>query len=298
MRARLLGFLLLTLALPALAGESAWQPASLVQAEMREVQSQHTGRSYRLYLSRPQGEAPAQGFPVVYVLDANLFFPLLSQQALMYQPHAAREGREAVLVVGIGHPHDSPFDLAARAEDFTPPAPDLSDTGDRSGRPQGGAQRFLDFLEDEVKPLVAARYPVDPQRQTLFGHSYGGLFTVYTLLTRPEAFQRYYAASPSLWWNRRHVFGLLETFARSRPHPSVRLMLSVGGAEQPAFDVAPTDPRQRQLAERRMLDNARELQARLVDLGIASDLQVPPATDHAGNGFISSVQVLDFALTR
>lgn len=275
-----------------------WQPATLAHAEMREMQSRHSGRTYRLYLSQPQGEAPPQGYPVVYVLDANLFFPLLAQQALMYQPHASRDGREAVLVVGIGYPGDAPFDIPARAEDYTPPAPDMSDTGDQLADRHGGAERFLDFLEDEVKPLVRSRYKVDAQRQTLFGHSYGGLFAVYTLLARPQAFQRYYASSPSLWWNRRHAFDLLEAFAARGQRPDVRLLLSVGGAEQPVADAPLRDARQRHLAERRMVDNTRELQQRLSALGVATELRVAPGEDHAGNAFVSSVQVLDFALGR
>lgn len=298
MRASFLGLLVLAL-LPSLAARAeSWQPATLAQAEMREMQSRHTGRSYRLYLSRPRGEAPPQGYPVVYVLDANLFFPLLSQQALMYQPHASRDGREAVLVVGIGYPGDAPFDIPARAEDYTPLAPDMSDTGDQLADRHGGAERFLDFLEDEVKPLVASRYKVDAQRQTLFGHSYGGLLAVYTLLTRPQAFQRYYASSPSLWWNRRHAFDLLEAFAGQEQRPHVRLMLSVGAVEQPAADAPLLDARQRHLAERRMVDNTREFQRRLSALGVTSELQVAPGQDHAGNAFVSSVQVLDFALGR
>src|SRR5690606_6091086 len=174
----------------------------------------------------------------------------------------------------------------------------MSDTGDRLAKRHGGAKRFLDFLEDEVKPLVASRYKVDTQRQTLFGHSYGGLFAIYTLLTRPQAFQRYYASSPSLWWNQRYAFDLLEAFASQEPRPNVRLMLSVGAAEQPAADAPLRDTRQRHLAERRMVDNAREFQQRLGALGVAAELRVPPGEDHAGNAFVSSVQVLDFALGR
>ncbi len=279
-----------SLAVPA----ETWQPATLVQAEMRDLQSRHTGRSYRLYLSKPQGEAPPQGYPVVYVLDAELFFPLLAQQALMYTPHAARDGRQAVLVVGIGYPGAAPFDLAARAEDYTPPAANLSDSHDRLG----GAERFLDFLEEEVKPLVASRYRVDARRQTLFGHSYGGLFTLYTLLSRPQAFQRYVAASPSLWWNQRHAFDLLQTFAGLQSRPDVRLMLSVGTAEQPAADTQGLNERQRHLLERRMVDNAREFQQRLGALGVNAQLLLTPGQDHAGNAFASSLQVLDFALRR
>lgn len=35
----------------------------------------------------------------------------------------------------------------------------------------------------------------------MVGHSSGGLFTLFAFLTRPGAFQRWVAASPSLFWD-------------------------------------------------------------------------------------------------
>lgn len=299
-QSRLWPLLALTL-LPLLAARAEpWQPVQLAHAEEREVQSKHTGRSYRIYLSVPRGEAPAQGYPVIYVLDANLLFPVLSQQALMYQPHAMRDGREPVLVVGIGYPGDELFDIQARAEDYTPPAADMSDTGDQLADRHGGAERFLDFIEQELKPLVQSRYRVDPARQTLFGHSYGGLLTVHALLTRPQSFQNYLASSPSLWWNHKHVFGELAGFAEKRKvmRMSQRLLLNVGDREQPADDLPQLSERQRHQAQRRMLDNARELNAELEKLGVISELRIQPGGDHASNAFFSAMQALDFAVNR
>lgn len=297
-RLRLWPLLVLTL-LPLLtACAEPWRPAQLAYAQEREIQSQHTGRTYRIYLSVPRGEPPAQGYPVLYVLDANLLFPVLAQQALMYQPHAMRDGREPVLVVGIGYPGDEPFNIAARAEDYTPPATDMSDTGDQLADRHGGADRFLDFIEQELKPLVESRYRVDPARQTLFGHSYGGLLAVHALLTRTQSFQSYLASSPSLWWNHRHVFGELDGFTERRKvmRASPRLLLSVGGNEQPAASSKLHSERQRHLAQRRMLDNARELNAELQRRGVISEMREQPDGDHASNAFFSAVQALDFAL--
>src|SRR3546814_19712655 len=59
-----------------------------------------------------------------------------------------------------------------------------SDLPGREPPPSGGADDFLAFIEHELKPLIAQRYPVDARRQILFGHSYGGLFTLYTLFTK------------------------------------------------------------------------------------------------------------------
>ncbi len=45
------------------------------------------------------------------------------------------------------------------------------------------------------------RYDVDQDDATYFGHSFGGLFGTYVLLTAPAEFRRYIIGSPSLWWD-------------------------------------------------------------------------------------------------
>ncbi|MGL9736446.1 MAG: alpha/beta hydrolase-fold protein [Symbiopectobacterium sp.] len=47
--------------------------------------------------------------------------------------------------------------------------------------------------------MVEARVPVNPQQRTLTGHSFGGLFVLFTLFNHGESCQRYLAASPSIW---------------------------------------------------------------------------------------------------
>jgi len=69
------------------------------------------------------------------------------------------------------------------------------------GRPGGGADVFLQLIVSRVKPLVGARARVDPKRAYLWGHSYGGLFTLHTLYTQPDTFARYIAGDPSAWWH-------------------------------------------------------------------------------------------------
>lgn len=272
-----------------------WGPVSLPFSEQRDLRSQATGRTYRIFVSQPPGEAPPDGFPVVYVLDGNAYFPALSLQAHALGQRPDPSLREAVLVVGIGYPADALVDIPTRAEDYTPPAPDAAQSGDRLASRHGGAERFLDFIEHELKPRIAARYRVDPARQTLFGHSYGGLFTLYTLFTRPQAFQAYVAASPSIWWNRGYLLGLVPRLARAT-YPPVRLLLSVGGAEQPAPGAPLATPRDRHLAERRMVDNARELAAALAGMpGLQVRLHIEPDADHAANGLLTAPRVLDFA---
>jgi len=65
----------------------------------------------------------------------------------------------------------------------------------------GGANLFLDFLENEVIKLVEKEYPNLNKRRGLLGHSFGGLFGFYTLQNRPELFQDLLLISASLSWN-------------------------------------------------------------------------------------------------
>jgi pimeloyl-ACP methyl ester carboxylesterase len=64
-----------------------------------------------------------------------------------------------------------------------------------------GADLFLDFIEHELNPLFqkSPETSVDPNDCTIIGHSYGGLFATWALLTRPGVFNRYISISPSLF---------------------------------------------------------------------------------------------------
>ena len=151
-----------------------------------------------------------------------------------------------------------------------------------------------------VQTCALPIYPIDAQRQTLFGHSYGGLFTLYTLVTKPQTFQGYVAASPSIWWYRGYVERTLEAFEQQLADQPVaaRLLVTAGGAEEPAADAAMDDPRQRHMAERRMVGNARDLVDRLQRLssqGLHSEFQLFLRANHGTNAAHSSVVALALA---
>ncbi|WP_052384120.1 alpha/beta hydrolase [Litchfieldella xinjiangensis] len=224
--------------------------------------SPQTGREYLIQVSLPKAAPPANGYPVLYVLDGNIRFPLLAaaRQTLVRQG-MAREGVPWV-IVGIGYPGVDDLDIDARAEDLTPPAPALSETGDPGGRPQGGGERFLTFIEETLKPAMAERYPLDRQRQALLGHSYGGLFVLDTLLRHPEAFSDYLAISPSIWWNQRYLFEVLDNvsaFPTEEGPPVKRVVIAVGGLEQSARPGEEGSERARRREANAMIDNARAM---------------------------------------
>lgn len=259
---------------PALAEKPAKTPWTLPGSEVFDL-ANAAGEPYRIQLYRPEGPAPEGGFPVLYVLDGERHFPLVS--AILLNLTGSRKAMDAAglepgIVVAIGYPGES-----RRAYDYTPPAEKSEPERKPDGTPypeqkSGGADAFLDFIETVLKPHVAKAHPVDPARQALMGHSYGGLFTMHVLFTRPECFRTYLASSPSLWWNDRHILKKEEGPFVERLGQEPRLLtlvMSVGEFEQSLLKDEISLPAEKQedaalhRGRRRMVDNSRELSWRL-----------------------------------
>jgi predicted alpha/beta superfamily hydrolase len=87
---------------------------------------------------------------------------------------------------------------------------------DRDFLPANNVGTFLDFLEFELIPYMEKYYAAGKDR-ILFGHSYGGTFSMYTLLTRPHLFESYIASDPPFQWNDRYLVKLAEeTFEKQK----------------------------------------------------------------------------------
>lgn len=211
-------------------------------------------RDYLIEIAVPNTPPPEAGYPVVYVLDGNAYLPLIraARDTLRRDDQTAPP-----LIVAIGYPDTERFDTARRWEDFTPSGVERPDSAPGASRCQGGADRFLAFIDDTLKPWVASHYAIDPQHQALMGHSLGGLFTLHALLSQPEGFSHYIAISPSLWWY--GATPLEELAARHhdwRLPEDTHVMLGVGEREQPpAHAILTTERAMRQRAHA-MVDNA------------------------------------------
>lgn len=197
------------------------------------VESAVNGQRYQILIHRPSAtvKEPPGGFPVLYVLDGNATFVLAAQAARLQERLTG-----GLIVVGVDAQSNALFDPPARYRDLTTPAADNAwgVPKDKNGGPlkTGGADAYRDFLVNEVASVVDGCTHVDKQRTTLFGHSLAGLFVLHTLLTHPESYDRYIAASPSIWWNDRAVLNELSSFRSDRRGGKKALHLMVGGAEQ------------------------------------------------------------------
>lgn len=217
------------------------------------------GKVYRIFIAEPKAPAPASGYAVLYVLDANAMF-LTAVDAVRFQ-----HGLIPTVVVGIGYPTDKTLDEDRRYYDYTPVTPPehlLRSTTEPPVKPggTGGQDQFLQFIQNTVKPEIQRRFNIDPARQAIFGHSLAGRFVLHVLFTHPELFHDYIAASPSIWWDNASILQEAKTFAahRNPDSPPAGLLLTVGEMEQ-KFAPGTPKPRADFLTQARMVDRAREL---------------------------------------
>lgn len=226
-------------------------PAALPGSHQLDLRDPASGRTWRVWIQSPDGPAPAAGHPVLYVLDGNAAFALAAQLARNDAARPPGLRPDAAVVVGIGHPGDAVYHPAERQRDYTP---------------AGGA--LLDFIDRELRPRVAAAFLVDPRRQTLSGHSFGGLFVLNTLFTRPAMFTRYAAASPSIWWDDARLLKTAAAFVSAHATAprgfDAELLLQAGSRETAA--AAATTERAAVQQERRVLERTRDLARHLAAL--------------------------------
>lgn len=199
------------------------------------------GQVYRIFVSRPRIDAPAEGFPVLYILDGNAMFAGFAEarrlQAVMSDSRHGNVGNS--IIVGIGYPTEQPYDLLRRLYDFTPAMPRETPPSQMALAKYrtGGNEQFADFLINRIRPEVAKRYRVNTNRQALFGHSLGGLFALHMLYSRPSAFHAIIAASPSIWWNEQDILAEERSFGARLSEattgaPVSRLLLLTGEQDE------------------------------------------------------------------
>lgn len=279
-------------------GSEMTHPVVIPKTEVFEIHSVNAEADFQIWVASPvPGMMPFPPGPrrCLYVLDANLFFgTAVEMTRIMSQLYGELP---PLLVVGIAYDTSVPaIQGELRARDFTPTAdsgfPAMTQTLPGApgptlpeGRRLGRAAQFLDFLTDEVKPFIEEEYEVAEEGSVLFGSSLGGLFALYTMMERPDAFDAYISVSPAIWWGDGFLLRREEELASSRDDLDVILFLAVGGGEERA-DIP-------MLAPFRMISNVHTFAERLG----ARRYESPDITTFIPDGE-SHTSVVPVALTR
>ena len=179
------------------------------------IKSSVLGEDRVILVRTPAGYATNKlAYPVLYMTDGDAHIGHTGSTI----EFLARNGRMSEqIVVGIVN--------TDRTRDLTP----AKATGPNAAQfpTAGGADNFLKFIETELIPQIEKSYRVQPYR-ILAGHSFGGLFTVHALISRPELFNSYIAVSPSLQWADEATLKRAEEFFKTRKELNATLFTSLG----------------------------------------------------------------------
>jgi uncharacterized protein len=201
------------------------------------------------------------------------------------------------VVVGIGYPTDNWDEVRRRRYDDLSPwpldpailalvAPGITKTG--------GGDGFLRFIEEDVKPFVAARFKVDPSKQTFFGDSLGGLLGLHQMFKNPTAFSSYVLSSPVIALNDRKVLAGEPAFTSQAKAGALHLRILVTSAGEEQNPNIPSD------VTARMIDNATELAERLAVVSprnIVVERTIFPGETHNSVGTVALGRGIRFALS-
>lgn len=210
------------------------------QKQEHVLKSKINGTTYYLSVSMPMhySKTDSAHYPVLYMLDGGIVFPIA---------HAARTSLdmfgelEDVIIVSIEYEWNqslSPW-MTGRWKDYTPSKDEKMDAspgyqklfGLQPGAlSSGGAKGFLEVIKKEIIPFIDNNYKATNDRG-IYGHSYGGLFATYCLLTEPGLFQRYGINSPSLWWNNLEMINLEKLYSQKNTSLPAKVFMSVGSLE-------------------------------------------------------------------
>lgn len=155
-------------------------------------------RNYWIYLppSYQDNNYGKASYPVIYLLDGDTHFTT----AVAIQKTFTRgmyNNMPECIIVGILN--------TDRSRDLTPSKSSFKHNGKVLFENSGGANQFSTFIQQELRHQIDSLYRTNGYN-ILIGHSFGGLFTINTLLDHPLSFNAYIAIDPSLWWNNSETY--------------------------------------------------------------------------------------------
>ncbi|NQD71634.1 alpha/beta hydrolase [Sphingobacterium shayense] len=209
-------------------------------------------------------------YPVLYVTDADLYFPMLAPVVHQYEKIGLLP---PVVLIGIGYGSIPKMD-SLRTRDYLYPAAIPSD----EMQAPGGGLEFYNFITKELIPIVDKRFSTGDHR-LLLGHSFGGNFVLLAQQQQRKLgarlFRGFVAASPALWYNNFYI--QQQEKMLNETHPKIDLFLSVGKSEDKQWNIDPV------LRYQKVLDS-------LEHDSLKSSTVVYPGLTHMETGLFSMLQ--------
>lgn len=173
-------------------------------------------RTVTVYLPKNY-DTSSDKYPVVYLLDGKWN----AEHTVNAYKFLASQGSIPKTIIVAVHNVD-------RNRDFSPTHVEKIPTS-------GGADKFLDFMSDELAKHMNTNFKTSGF-DVLIGHSFGGTFAAHALLTKPEAFDSYIAISPYLHFADNYLIEKAKTTLTSEYASTKQFYMTVG--DEPKYFAA------------------------------------------------------------
>jgi uncharacterized protein len=238
MKKRIFRFIILqgVLIFNLLYAQESKESVAIHRSEVYKLKSSANEVTYPIYVALPASyQYNSDEYPVIYMLDAYSSFGIIVQlQRLMLFNKEVPE----VIIVGISSEGGSKEFNYNRSRDYTPthiPIDSIPITMRSLLPTSGGAREFLSFIKNDLTKFIEAKFRCKSDDRTFAGHSLGGLFGYYALLTEPNLFQRFVLVSPALNWDKEYILKLEEKFSESHKDLYKRIFTTIGSLENAAM---------------------------------------------------------------
>ncbi|MBK1894173.1 alpha/beta hydrolase [Chryseobacterium paridis] len=211
---------LLSLKFVVLAQNTSVKPLTI--GEIRTFKSKVLNEERTLNIYLPGNFDKTKSYPVIYLLDGSIKEDFIHVSGLV-QFFNQMYSMPETIVIGVAN--------VDRKRDFTFHT-DLKDL-QKDYPTTGHSDKFISFLEKELKPFVESQYKVTDTY--LFGQSLGGLLATEILLKKPEMFTNYFIISPSLWWDDESLLKQAKELLGKSTDTKKFVYVSVGKGEHPVM---------------------------------------------------------------
>ncbi|HUR65797.1 MAG TPA: alpha/beta hydrolase-fold protein [Chitinophagaceae bacterium] len=187
--------------------------------ETDTVYSSNVKDKFIITIRKPAGFNAAKKYHHVYMTDGTIG---IGDYVLGKSSSWAATIPSNCIIIAIGHIgdwHDK------RPRDLIP-----SDVSKNVEENFGKADKFYLFLKNELIPRIEKKIPVKKDR-VFIGHSFGGLFCLYTLFRDDRLFDKHFAISPSCWANYNELDKIEEQFFKTHTSLNAQVTIYVGGLE-------------------------------------------------------------------
>lgn len=187
--------------------------------EVDTIYSGHVKDSYVITVRKPSGYSDKNKYHHVYITDGSIGIGDYILGKSDSWKAAIPSNCVIIAISHIGDWHDK------RPRDLIP-----SDISKNVETNFGKADKFYLFLQKELIPRIENKYSNKKDR-VFIGHSFGGLFCLYTLFKDDKLFDKHFAISPSIWANYYELDKIEEAYFKKSKALKASVTIYVGGLE-------------------------------------------------------------------